>query len=1281
MKSIDEVYSDLRLKMNLAAITYAHNESIRDKAPVDRNKELAELTKKQTAMRNDLNYMEIERTQPKRFLYWLLDNNADSPADEIIKILSMLNITGYPVAVKDSDGKSILNYFVKHRFALPILEHYFLYFSCIIIEFNDEGNPLLEKDLSDEVLRCLIVNFMKFNNRLLIPANYAISKNNMSLLSRILTIVPSELNSFSSQGINPLTHAILLCNEPIIRYIFLANAEINFRNNDGNTLAHLVFLVIDKFFLKKIIFDPSYAFLNLKQGILDINNRNDNALIPAFYALERGHYEIFEFILANCPAVAKEFPLFCSSLTISKDTSALTYLHERGHFTVNSDPEFFDHFLNTVLLNKKTQLLSWLCKAAYIDTDIKKAIMLILAIIEKSPTRIRQILGDRSINWDAMMPTLPLKITELLIAFNFDDLLVEFDLFFKSDSFIYYRPNVFSKNFLNFVMTDYLTPKSVDLGLNHRKLIEYFCRYLNSKQEVYPDWIHSFGDTMFFVERFLYQIDIDVFHEPLVHYIEDYLAKKMLSGEKDVTFYETEMKKIIMKPNANFNKKDHYGVHIVAKLIEKQQFSRLMFLIKNLFDLDLEELDTLHSNLLHLACEHNFIDAVRWSIKENLSLNYPRTIDNLLPIELAFANQHTEIVMLLRKQIKPGNFMDFLKHLINNKNEALLLFLVENGMFAFKFSKHHENLIKSLANPILNEFFVEKPKPTISLPEITLAPVAIEPMPTKAPELNQSALNCYRELLNKDNLEKLNNLTKLLRHEIYQEPLREIFGDNIVSYALKILESKSTGLIKQFFRIPVVSELMSLKWSELLAQTHVTELSLVIDAISEHHCSEDTFEFILNSNLSLSEEFIDKVIQHILANFDTKLFSTLCSNKYGEQYLLTNSIIILMSTFTNERLALHLLSHPIFQMQLANEDNTLLKHALSVDSIAIVKKLLNDLNVRQQFKKTGFSTVQTIIDNFQEEMISLFVEIPDLWCILEQFTEIRHMFSQIPIEHVAIKMTLPTMVNLQDLSDAIQIGNLDLFIELYASCTVTAEIAKQLMQAAVTHNNTIALQYITARHMDLIKETSFVHELLEATIYAGNANIFNFLISLIAPSQSTSLFDYDLLAKAIFAERLEICSSILQTNPTSRFSVHNVIILLCKAIEKNHAVLIFQILAIDYVYRDLSVYNDCLIAKTHEHGNIQLMFHLLSNHVFLKNSLKHPIVQMHLGHFTSFFIASYLGSSNINIEQKNIALMLSEQPHLAQFHPQLKLIKQAFFQQHRSNDGDSRKHGKKFSSK
>ena len=1259
----------------------------------------------------------VERRHPKSYLYWLMEKYIDAPLKKNIENLSTLKIINYKLTEKNKAGLSLINYLVNHTDNIKLLECYFTLCPGNIIEFSDPCHPLLRANIEDNLFRFLVVNFDKYNASDLTPLNFAIAKGNQRLVAKILQFFPEMLYAFSSEGINALTQAIFTASEEMLDFILSYNPPVDFRNLRLNSLAHLVFLVKEKMFLEKIIFEAKYAVLNLQSQIASETLRNACRQLPMFCALNNAHYAIFEHLLTCTPTLKTEFPHIMLGLIRTAEHHGLDYLYRHHQFSPIVTPEFFSKFTNTFLSFREYHLIEWFSQLDALDVHNKKAFNLLQAIIIQDISKIRELLSDISISWNSLLPIIPWKVTELLIERGRGNLITEYDLFERCDSFIFQHDDAPQENFLNFLTIQEISALEIKVSPIYQTLVEYFCTYLNRHQAKYPGWVNIFCDPIFFVHTFLRQYQIEVYDEPLLHYFESYvfngadripaIIQQLLNptpqaiNEALFDFYKRNMSQLISYGQIDLNVKDKAGLHLFAKLIHTNQLQRINYLKTQFPEITLEKLDPLGSNLLHLACQNNYLETVKWCIINEMDLHQVRRFDSRLPIEIAFENLHMDIVNYLRKLVTRASFIDVLRHLIRNGNDALIHYILENGFFSFKLTPHHLGLIKSLSHPILERFFnhaeVEKHKaseeaivavkPSEERQEETLLPVQelkqANDTPKKTDALNQIALSAYRGLLQKTSLENLNNLTKILKQDIYHEPLRVIFGENILAYAEKIVSSENAGLIKQFFKIAIVNELMNAdeNWYHLINRISPEIKSYTLSLICEQEIAKaqisshlpelitadissiDVFKFYA-STFSFSSDTLSRLVSFSLESGNIDLLSELLKNKQTIVTLLDSPISTLMSSFEQtEAFSQYLLNLPIFLDYLAAENNIILKHAIYLNKPAIIKILLQQTSVRTQFVKTGFAVIQEMMSNYQEELFPLFIEHQDLETLLGQFPAILSLIQKQSNKHHPMELRLPMLVHIEELFNAIKTANLEALQALYLSIRVSPKLIEELLCLSVSCRNIEALKFLVKCNlMYFHSQFGLMKSLLMTAIHERELQIFKYIVDCVQAQHLNLLLDINVFKYALSGDNLDIVIDMLKYRFIQKHAHKFNQLTLKKAIIHQHIELIDFLLELRNVKSKLLGNCETLIKEALKQSNPNILFHLLLNNIIFVNSIQNQqLTPEQLMNFTDFFIKNYKKQRSMSADNLETIELMQRTEALRPFHSELRKLKEPIF--------------------
>lgn len=663
----------------------------------------------------DKNILEtLESEHHYSFKAWLIEKYHDKPM-MLFKSLHRLNFIRYSFNRFQTGENSLIGHISTKPKAIEILDLLFNDFPRHHYQVFPDEPPFANLDLPDTIFSYLLEHHAEYCP-VFSPLFWAIENHKNNIFDKILSRKPEWLNIQNEEGASPLMHAIHKENEYAILKLLRMGPNLHHVNNQNESIAHILCKTHNPYWFFKCINDPRFKNLAIIKMILDPHLKDKHQQIALCHALYHGHIDFVNLMITQYPFI-KEQLFICYRKAIQvHDIDFLNVLYNEIDLSFANHISEFTNIILYAFRYYHPAVIKWLMQIPVVASDLIEFIKLIHFIYKEEWPEFIDAFNQQNIDWNNIPVPLCFQITISLLEKKRCDLIIHLNLFALHPHFEHFQAPIgkYKKTFI-----DFLKVSKTKLSSEFQ---EYFFDFLNSQLHQYPNWIFDYHADMTEIFNF-FQIDknLRISNTPLLHFLE-----RHLNAKKPEQYFEN-LENFIGE-DLEINAFDDQQ-HLFAKLLahEPDGFERIRKL-KNYFpQFHLENLDTRQSNLLHLAVECGHIACIKWCFTQGLDGWTARVSDEKTAFDLALENGQTNILDILRKQIKKSEFISLLQNWISLKKHRLIDYIFSNEQpFAWKLSPFHIQELQALSYAKIEEFLKPKSKinsrPTTNPPPCSIIP-------------------------------------------------------------------------------------------------------------------------------------------------------------------------------------------------------------------------------------------------------------------------------------------------------------------------------------------------------------------------------------------------------------------------------------------------------------------------------------------------------------------------------------------------------------------------------
>lgn len=770
----------------------------------------------------------------------------------------------------------------------------------------------------------------------------------------------STINKLDGLDFSPLMHAVIHGRKKIIECLFTKNVNPLVKNSLNQTVFHLLFTNSDQKYIDFLI--KKYPVFQENIYTTSDKAKDIDGLLPIHYA-----------VLFNQVDWIKN--------TSETHPELINYIDNSGRSLISFCPQ-----------NKHLPLLKWL------NTRLTQSVSLYAPALKALLSGAIEYRSDQIIAWCLSQTKLDLNahykepgqpanlnIAQLLCKTGQSDHIVDSDLYRKSEYLLFDKDN-FGRTSIDyfFLETDQqILTNYVASGI---KLMRYVLSVMAklSNQKSFSMFSEFRAILIFCLNHNLIKIN-DTFEEnsPTFHCIESYFYsqyQKTLSCESfaqmlDIdteqisrewlVYYQYNIRFFIQTYQPTLNKTDAMGLHLFSKLAKlgPDGFARIQWLFDHIPGFTLYNLSPNGSSLLHLACEEQYFDMVRWCCdKKQLSILKQRS-DKMSALDLALLSKNKLISKYLISKLSNKQRTKYVESLtIANKRDLLE---------SLEFHGFYEHLLQN--NLIVND---NHEQTIIDSPIVG---------------------RCFEKADNPQCLQ--NNDDNRVAQETNDELIitYDIFIAAIADHQTKIIKK-----LKQDSYQDTLRNFMTLHSQEILEQILATPYSIMYQCLR------------VSAIRALIEANITYVLKQLIKKNEVRILLLLLNQISIKNYLDKTALDLLLyaSSLKNQDVLLLLLSEPLFSSIAHENNNQLLRDSAKEGWTQIVLRLceidkviltadvfenealrnaidINDFEscafllrldcVRNALKNDSYLLIKNLIENEYDDALEIMLQLPEIY--------------------------------------------------------------------------------------------------------------------------------------------------------------------------------------------------------------------------------------------------------------------------------------------------------------
>ena len=603
-----------------------------------------------------------------------------------------------------------------------------------------------------------------------------------------------------------------------------------------------------------------------------------------------------------------------------------------------------------------------------------------------------QVAGRRDLNCQHALDSNAFDIASSLCLSDQAQYFLELDLFRKHPEMFFIQSTLQrTTSILDMFFISY-DPMSLDPEYQQkaRDFISYALTYLQETSDrLRLTETHSLDKVIeFCLDKQLIALDDFLENTRIFHLWEMYQYFSYKNSFKDTSFnayridsneslveqseraYKRYQKNIIdfigkYKPDVNI--KDLDGKHIFAHLIRfgTDGINRILWMLHNIQNIKITNLDSHGSSLLHLACEEGLFDMVRWCIeKRTLSILTVRT-DGKTALDIALANGNATICTYLIKRLNDETWSRYLSDCGVQERSIL-----ENNTFYGRKPRVTSALSEPLPIAVEHSYVERLPADPAILDDAQgardgdlLIDTAVVTLSEEVTESRVITLNyaMLLEVIQEANISKL----KLFKQSHYQEQLVELINDKELVEVFDASKYKY-AVIYQLLRYSHIQTLMTMPHWKLLFENSIIlgNVRLLFFLLNQEAAQSSIPEFafeLLEKAIALENQaLVDELLKH-------NDFISKASHR-------DNQCLIEAIKKDLTQVIFRLLNIDAVRLNVHENDNQVLKEAIKANDLETCEELLkipSVIDVLQANDYAWFNETQELSDDVIELMYSI----------------------------------------------------------------------------------------------------------------------------------------------------------------------------------------------------------------------------------------------------------------------------------------------------------------------
>lgn len=668
-----------------------------------------------------LNKVHIKHSIQTPFLHWLFSAITTSSFTEAMKQqLLYLKTCGLNFLVLDNQKSSYLSGLItilndNDPSHMSLLKFLIEEIGCSI-QTHETFHPiplaLIQNKI--EIYKYLAEKLPIFSHNadtiLTMAARYGLNP----LIKKNLEHSPHLLNQADGSGFTPLMYAVLSKKANSLQLLLDKGADLYSKTPDGMTAAHWLFYGEHESIFKNLeTMEPYQALIDLIFEINDSRLQDNYGRYPLHYYLAQNNLNL---------SLLTDWLSQHNNLLFIQDAHNRNILHYAAHsdnslLLAHMATHYPELKLDATDLGFKTALhyaglntISWIAENGNLPEEAYHSALLD-AISSKEKNRIACLLGtgkcklDVYFDYEDTKKTTHNSLLHALIDFEMLDLITAFDLLNLMDP-IY--PATSYRNTAN--QTAFSLLCDMDFKRFNQTDLQGFIDYTLTYMTQHP--VNQITDLPGkLLELFLAQKKIDIHDATLTagicYQIETYFYEEAVQSGTFPQSYEKKLTAFIERYQPNLNQREgKTGLHIVAKLAQLGEiaYPRIEFLYRNFKTIPILDLDPRGSSLLHIACETEHFELVRWCFNElALPITHERG-DGRNALDIAIYQKHRLICRFLTVKLGQEKWKAYIS--ARQTDEFVISELIQHKFFGFKPNNKQLKALAKLKNSALQGYFI-----------------------------------------------------------------------------------------------------------------------------------------------------------------------------------------------------------------------------------------------------------------------------------------------------------------------------------------------------------------------------------------------------------------------------------------------------------------------------------------------------------------------------------------------------------------------------------------------
>jgi ankyrin repeat protein len=968
-----------------------------------------------------------------------------------------------------------------------------------------------------------------------------------------------DVNTCDQFGLTPLMRAAIHGKLTIITQLLNARADISVVSPDGNTFLKCLFKCEDSSFLDGFI-TAHPAFQEQMYGTDTMYQDNQGELpIHAAIAHKRNAW-VISAVSQNPDLIHvtdKRGRALAHHVVMAGDLPLLIELYEKHGLSLAAQDTKHRNIVDYSVFYERIDSANWLIENQSMAlSDPKNA--LLSAIFNQKKEVIDWFLSHPKTDLTGVHGHAHENLAFALMRTNQFKFITQYDLY-RQESDLLFSVSTHGNTSVDEFFNQY-DADDIDIDSEKLTFVRYVLTCLNAQESRPP--IHTWSNFKSFIEFCLHASliriddylgeDAPLFHQWDYHFYQEYqrIVKDISEGnftfnreeewsKKGLEYYHANMRLFMDKPHANPNIKDSQGQHLFAKLIRlgPDGASRIRWLSANLSGMKITDLDSRQSSLLHLACEHQQWDIIRWCCEQkSMAILKPR-VDGLCALDLALQSDNTVICNDLIRRLADTQWESYLEHAEHAENSDTWVKLVAHAFYG-RPKKILEPSLPLSSPDVIHASFSN---PLLSIDTIGTAAV-IEPTSEALSIPTDISYEALLEALHAHNT----SLIKVFKHERFQPAIASALAEHTV-YTLVEASEYYYPTLYQLLRIPACKLLFEPYWKDMFQDVIRTNNARVLFLFLNHALAQD-YVALFGLDL-LSQAFTLKRYDMLMMLLDNEKVAQ-TAHTYNNELLRESCKLGLTD------IALKLLALEPVKALADTHDNEALRCAADAGDLDTCEALLQIPQVESSVKSNDYACVREAIADDSHDLIMLMRKKPDIEAFISrEYPERDVVEATHPVVAPCLEIStchslvfpiyfynpayyIP-IINIYDFYDAILAGNGSRLEQLfYCANNVSPHVIYKLTSFALTQGQAYMVQLLFQLAMPVLgSNPHFCNHLLMQAIRTHQESMMHVLCQIAPIKDSIHVFDNRVLRTSIRHGYIDFALGLL-SNPLVYNNLH-----------------------------------------------------------------------------------------------------------------------------------------------